>query len=220
MRLTPSDDLSAARWIGPRLGALASGVGGVIPSGFEAYARIAHPDDSMSGDLEPESLAALLDVLSRHTAEPEWCWFCLWDGHGWITGAVVTSTFTRQAADAATAPQVVHEAASAPSHAPPDHERPMPIDLSDHARVELPGRTYLLYAGPLDAALELGFWPSPTWFFPQSPNIFWPADLSWCVATEIDLSCTYVGGTRALIDELAADERLEVSQARLEDSLQ
>jgi len=40
------------------------------------------------------------------------------------------------------------------------------------------------------------------------------------VATEIDLSCTYVGGTRALIDELAADERLEVSQARLEDSLQ
>ena len=105
---------AAAAWIAPRLGAFGSGVGGIIPAGFEAYARILHPAESAEehvrwstvaaatgkvahalmqfhtlvgvgpydtdvdsaawsgtvpdqGDLEPESLAALLDVLARYT---------------------------------------------------------------------------------------------------------------------------------------------------------
>ena len=41
--------------------------------------------------------------------------------------------------------------------------------------------------------------------------------MSWCVATEIDLFCTYVGGSRKLIDELLADDRLEVWEAHLDD---
>ena len=45
-RLVQTDDLSAAAWIAPRLGAFAVGVHGVIPAGFEAYARILHPADS------------------------------------------------------------------------------------------------------------------------------------------------------------------------------
>ncbi len=65
--------------------------------------------------------------------------------------------------------------------------------------------------------MELGHSPLPDWFLPQSPSIFWPDDESWCVATEIDLFCTYVGGSRALIDELLADERLEVWEAHLDD---
>ena len=85
--------------------------------------------------------------------------------------------------------------------------------------VELPQRRYVLFSGPLGAALELGHSPLPDWFLPQSPSIFWPADESWCVATEIDLFCTYVGGPRALIDELLADERLKVWEAHLEDQI-
>ena len=44
--LTQTDDLIAAAWIAPRLGAFGSGVRGVIPAGFEAYARMLHPAES------------------------------------------------------------------------------------------------------------------------------------------------------------------------------
>ena len=235
-RLSQTDDLNPAAWIAPRLGAFASGVHGVIPAGFEAYARILHPATSDGdqrvrwsdvaaacgkvahplmqfhtlvgvspfdsdvrsgawtgltpdqGDLEPESLAAVLDVLARHTALSERCWFALWEGYGWPFG---TERSTGEGAPR--------------------------IDFD--ARVELPKRNYVLFAGPLEAALEVGHWPTPNWFLPHSPNIFWPDDTSWCVATEIDFYCTYVGGSRALMDELLADERLEVWEAHLDDPI-
>jgi hypothetical protein len=170
------------------------------------------------GDLEPESLAALLDVLTRHTDMPQRCWFGVWEGYGWMTGAVTTisSAWSDDDSAGATAvPDTAREARPAPLVAEPATTDRPPLD--DRARVELPGRKYVLFGGPLDAALEVGYWPTPNWFLPQSPNIFWPHDVSWCVATEIDLFCTYVGGSRALIDELLADERLEVWEAHLDD---
>jgi hypothetical protein len=246
--LTQTDDLTAAAWIAPRLGAFGSGVGGVIPSGFEAYVRILHPADSADepvrwsdvaaatgkvahplmqfhslagvgpydydvdsaawsgavpdqGDLEPESLNALLDVLARHTCSVQQCWFAVWEGHGWLrpSGPIVFAS-----TDGTLPP-------------PASDRRFATIDYD--ARVELPQRKYLLFGGPLDAALAIGDWPTAEWFLPHSPNIFWPDDVSWCVATEIDLFCTYVGGSRALIDELLADERLEVWEAHLEDPI-
>ena len=266
-RLVQTDDLSAAAWIAPRLGAFASGVRGVIPAGFEAYARILHPADSAddpvrwsvvaaacgkvahplmqfhalvgatsptadvktgpwrgsppdAGDLEPDSLAALLDVLARHTDLPQECWFAVWEGWGWTTGGPSTMSFAYLDDDPAVptvVPDTVHEAQPAPFVA---ESVPVASALPDYwARLDLPGRKYVLFGGPLDAALEVGHWPTPNWFLPQSPSIFWPDDVSWCVATEIDLFCTYVGGSRALIDELLAGVRLEVCEAHLDDPI-
>jgi hypothetical protein len=232
--LLQTDDLTAAAWIAPRIGTFGSGVRGVIPAGFEAYARILHPAESDTGEgvrwdavasacgkiahplmqfhtlvgvepteydvdsahwtgsspdrgnLEPESLAALLDVLARHTAAAQQCWFCLWDGYG--------GSFGTERSTGIGVPRINFD-----------------------ARVELPQRRYVLFGGPLAAVLEVGYWPTPNLFLPHSPNIFWPDDVSWCVASEIDLFCTYVGGSRALIDELLAGVRLEVWEAHLED---
>ncbi len=36
----------------------------------------------------------------------------------------------------------------------------------------------------------------------QTPNLWWPEDRAWFVATEIDLAWTYVGGREALIEQL------------------
>ena len=47
-------------------------------------------------------------------------------------------------------------------------------------------------------------------FVPQSPNLFWPRDRAWCVASEIDLFCTLVAGSNALAEKLIANPRLEV----------
>jgi hypothetical protein len=35
------------------------------------------------GSLLPSECAAVAEVLSRRTATPECCWFCLWEGYGW-----------------------------------------------------------------------------------------------------------------------------------------
>jgi hypothetical protein len=72
--------------------------------------------------------------------------------------------------------------------------------------LELPHRRYHVFAGPVEGArASFTSWP----FGHQSANLWWPADRAWFVATEIDFAWTYVGGTRACIDALLADPRLE-----------
>ena len=43
-----------------------------------------------------------------------------------------------------------------------------------------------------------------------SPTAWWPTDHAWATSTNTDLDSTLVGGTRALVDDLLADDRLEV----------
>jgi hypothetical protein len=45
--------------------------------------------------------------------------------------------------------------------------------------------------------------------FDQSPNLWWPEDRAWFVATEIDFDSTFVGGDDPLIAVLVTDRRLE-----------
>jgi hypothetical protein len=50
----------------------------------------------------------------------------------------------------------------------------------------------------------------------QSPNIWWPEDRAWCVATEIDSFDTYVGGNEACIERILACRGLEALPATIE----
>ena len=43
----------------------------------------------------------------------------------------------------------------------------------------------------------------------QSPNIWWPEDRAWCVATEIDSLDTYIGGSKACIERVLGHPDLE-----------
>ena len=49
------------------------------------------------------------------------------------------------------------------------------------ARVKAPGRSYLLFRGPIDAVMAFLVGKDPWWW--DSPNIWWPDDRAWCVAT-------------------------------------
>ena len=51
----------------------------------------------------------------------------------------------------------------------------------------------------------------------QSPNLWWPEDRAWFVATEIDYAWTYIGGSPVPIEALVVDARLEVLPALLTD---
>ena len=83
-----------------------------------------------------------------------------------------------------------------------------------NARVRAPGRDYLLFRGPVDSIMAFitGDWPFPR----HSPNIWWPEDRAWCVATDIDLYDTYVGGSRECIETVLSDPGLEALPTALD----
>jgi hypothetical protein len=94
------------------------------------------------------------------------------------------------------------------------------LDLSGVSeRVWHPGRSYALYRGPKEKALApLSIGPngySPS--YRHSPNLWWPDDRAWTVATEIDYAWTYVGGSTGLIESVLATEGVEALPVQLTD---
>lgn len=135
------------------------------------------------GNLDPKELAVLCDLLARHTGTAHDCYFCLWEGYGGLERyGWLESSMGRHVFS--------------------------PEELQA-SRLHLPYRDYLLLGGPLPGALCTGHWVSPKSFWPQSPNLFWPADRTWCVASEIDFDSTLVGGSVALIERILHDALLD-----------
>lgn len=80
--------------------------------------------------------------------------------------------------------------------------------------LEWPDRDFVLFATSLAELAD------PTWLeragigvlplhSPLSPQMMWPDDHSWVVASEIDWDSTIVAGSRALVDAVLADDRFE-----------
>ena len=240
-RLRVQTDVSPADWVAKSVGPFGSGVGSLVPGGFDAYARILHPAVSREGtpvrwdtvaawsgrivhpraqfeamarprpsvaieqapfDLPPPVgrlpeaiLAGLCDVLAAHTGTPGRCWFCIWDGYGWIAGSTSSDTL------------------GSATPVPPAFDRATIVA----PRVRLPERDYLLSEGPLDAVSEMGWWLNGRLVSPQCRNLFWPDDRAWCVATEIDLDSTFIGGSVASIHAVLGDSRWEAWHAQRTD---
>ena len=91
--------------------------------------------------------------------------------------------------------------------------------MLDGPRLRLPCRDYLLFTGTLLAATPMAWHAASEWFLPQSPNLFWPHDRSWCVATEVDLDSTVVAGTNDLVCAVLAAPGLEAWPVAADDSL-
>jgi hypothetical protein len=244
-RPQPLTDVSAGGWIAPRLGPFGATAGSIVPRGYPAYARVLHPapteppttwasvcaatgatphalmqwsaitrgdverwgHEAGGGSLEPRTLGALCAVLEEHTAVPDW-FFAVWDGWGWLhEGATV-----QLRAVVADDPQPVTYAE--PVDAVPGLAPWAPVDT--RPKLALPHRDYLLFSGRPDLVDRLGD-PHGPW--DQSPSLFWPSDRSWCVATEIDLDSTLVGGPTALVDAVLAAPGLEAWAIDVDGSL-
>ena len=79
-----------------------------------------------------------------------------------------------------------------------------------------PYREWDLFRAPLDA-MRLCFFETVVEH--QSANVVWPPDRSWCVATDIDLVSTYVGGTARLVSDIVGSEVLEAFEVQPDDHL-
>jgi hypothetical protein len=179
--LHPSAEVTAADWLGPRLRRFGSAVAGVVPDRFPAYVRILHPARGPDG------------------RPVRWAEVAAWSGRT-MHRLAQFHAIRRPGGLSADRPPVLER--RGPTGREPAHRVPPAFPL--------PSRDYLLFAGSLAAAPVLG-WTDPYGsFFPQSPNLFWPQDHAWCVATEIDLFCTLVAGSEALAQVLVGDPRLEV----------
>ena len=146
-----------------------------------------------SGQLFLPYLRALQGILAEETTTPDESWFGLWDGYGWIGGSARggVAVFMDSSIHGTAAPDPIPAA--------------VPEGVLDGPKLDLPHRSYLLFKGfttHADQAPFGGAWE-------QTPNIWWPEDRAWFVATEIDLSWTYVGGSKRLIERLVSDERIE-----------
>jgi len=195
--LEPSDDVAEAAWIGPRLHPFENyDAGSVIPTGFDAYARLDHE----RGGVLPEAVAqTLVDVLRAHTSNRNPLWLAMWEGYGYIYAGNAFATLT------ATSMLVPEGEELGPSplvlRRPPPRPRGAP-------RLSLPNREYLLYRG--------SFAQVPGWM--EGPNLWWPADRAWCVASEIDLPWTFVGGSSDLIEAVLGHQDLNARRISLDES--
>lgn len=153
----------------------------------------------LQGDLPQPVLGVVCDVLGRHTATPDDCYFAVWDGWGWDHS--VTLTFTRPDADDLPTERV---------------EEPDPgVRLDPNApRFGVRGRDFLLYRGKVEQATQIGggdYYPSSGFLMRQSPTLMWPADHAWCLSTELDAEYTIIGGTQALADDLVNTPGIEAA---------
>jgi hypothetical protein len=151
----------------------------------------------MAGELPPETCDALSTVLRPHTRTPDRCWFCLWDGNG----SFWSQSHAPLLPPGATRDETDQYWATA---------RAQDGILGSTPRVKTHARRYFLFRGPLDAACT--FEPSG-WY--TSPNLWWPDDRAWIVVTEIDGFSTYVGGTRALLQDALASPDVETIEVTL-----
>src|SRR5262249_60683685 len=126
---------------------------------------------------------------------PEGVWLAVWAGLGWASAPSFPPAPT---------------AGEPPETILPPSPDPVPPAVRDGPRVRLPNRDYLLYRGPAEAIVAPANLAGTRG---QCANLCWPADRAWCVASEIDLMWTYVGGPRGLIDAVLADNRTQALPA-------
>lgn len=169
----------------------------------EPYSNWRHPGlwDHVpnEGSLPSDLIPGIVEVVRHHTTTPDRVWFAVWDGYSGLvfdeSGIGTTDLRAWQ-----------ESPIESGNRLRPLDARPQPPSAPTF---ELPGRAYWLLSGPIDAAGEsLGPWE-------QSANLWWPEDRSWCVATEIDFSWTYVGGDETLIEELLAIPMVEAMRAEV-----
>jgi hypothetical protein len=217
------DDTAAAGWIVSALRPFASGVGALVPPIFEEYVRVLHPAYALSEEGQEQPVR----------------WGAIAGENGCLVHPLVQFPHLVGRIDFQNGPrgEACWDVAPAEGTLPAGLVPPLVSVLARHtstpdrcwfavwdgfadslvrdrtaARLRIPCRELVLLTGPLGGIGtsfgEIEF---------QSANLWWPEDRAWCVATEIDLVSTYVGGTRACVAGLLARPDLEVLPAGVDD---
>jgi hypothetical protein len=161
-----------------------------------------HGNEPDVGCLPRPQLDALADVLARHTGAADDSVVAFWVGYGlwpptWADAPTTRRPVRESYLFRRAVTDVVTLCAEAPAvayalGAPTGTAIAWPAD----------GRSRVPSADEQFETTAVHQW--------QSPSAWWPADHAWATSNDTDLDSTLVGGTRAMVDDLLADERLEV----------
>lgn len=176
-------------------------VGWLVPEGHARYVRLAAPDPDADDwwDRYRELFGTIAEVGSAHTATPDRAWFGIWEGYGWETSI----TMHAFAGEGDGADERLREQLRARARAEDARRHELVRSgLRTLPRFELPARAYYLLEGPVAAVAELREPGFPVRW--QRPDLFWPDDGAWHVATDVDVWSLYVGGTGRFVTDLVA----------------
>ncbi len=175
------------------------------------------------GFLDPLALAALVEALRAATSTPDDVTMGIWDGWGdlspdtgWVLGWFSADEPPEVVAAQQEAMEREHRAQRVASVSPEVAKAADagPFGEAQRPVLELPGRDYVLLTTTL-AELADYDWPysagigwlrkdTPFGRTGPMPQLIWPADHAWCLASEIDFDSTVVGGPQSLIDAILA----------------
>ena len=212
-----SDQIGVADWLVGSLFPFQNYVAGsIIPPTYEAYARILHSAQSASRHVSWAEIAEWAGRIYHRTMQFEAIATPIegdgpspkpWDGQVPYHMPMQQAKALANLLNSFTAtPEKVWYLVWEGYGDVPQTSRP---------RVQRPQRNYLLYCGAINDIGEGGI----SEHHRQPPEYWFPKDKSWCVATDVDLFGTYVGGSRDCIDALLNSPDLETVPAELNDGL-
>ncbi len=218
------NDVSSADWIVGSVGEFGKGVGSLLPVTFPAYARVVHPAgrivaDGSSADVTWSEVAAANGRIAHAAMEwvaitGDWDYMCREAQPGiWDRAPSIGSLPRRQAALLAGALGHFTTTSQQCRFAIWEGYSSARYPRDGVSKVLMPYRSMVLFRGPLDAVttwLDLG---------DQGPSLWWPEDRAWCVATDVDLMSTYVGGSVACVAAVLAESGLESFRVDVDQSV-
>ncbi len=195
-----ADTVEPAEWIASACRGVAGTVGWFVPNQYPLVLRVHAPDPGIEDWWS--AYCDLFDVIAsigvRHTSSPDQAWFAVWEGHGYGTGTTQIAwkdpppdDETRRAREQERAR--LREESERRNTAIGAALRQIPC-------FDLPHRKYYLLAGSVSAATQIEY---PGWAGWHNPDLFWPDDRRWFVATDVDFWSLYIAGDHDFITELA-----------------
>ncbi|MFS0728788.1 hypothetical protein ABC270_01775 [Curtobacterium sp. 1P10AnD] len=190
-----------------------------FPDGWRA-------EPPQEGWLDPSVLAVLFGHLATATSTPDDLVAGIWDGWGDLNGSGTLVVGWQRSDDEpgpTHAERVAMQADADQRIARHRADQDALVAALAGPRLQWPLRDLVCFA--TDAS-ELA---DPTWTdratvgdghpMRHTPQLLWPEDRAWAMATEIDLDSTLVAGSRALVEAILDDPRLEAFEVHEDDSL-
>ncbi len=192
-------------------------VGALVPNQYETLLRVRAPEP-IPGDwwsLYRDLFETIATIGEAHTSTPDRGWFAIWEGHGFDT---VSTQIAWPEAPVDEMEQTQRDLERR-RLAVEDQRRNAEIReaLGLVSRFERPGRRYYALTAPVNAVTRLRYPGDVEW---RNPDLFWPDDRRWFVATDVDFWSLYIGGTASFAAAVATRVPTPTEPVDLNDELE
>jgi hypothetical protein len=204
-----------AHWLVAGLHGFGESVLSLVPAGFSAYVRIFHPAQKRIGSREIAFVSWHEIAAANGKQAHAGMQFVGLTGMLSEDGVGQPSVFDHPPESGSLPEELALPLATVLAHNTSTADRcwfavwegwgGLPDEALRAPTFSVPGREYYLLTGPVDALAGGAY----DFLGLQSPNLVWPEDRAWCLATEVDLDTTYLGCDDACSAEVVSLPELE-----------